>query len=236
MRVAVIIPAWNEAASIAAVVRAVPVELGAVVIVVDGGSRDSTVEIARAVGAEVVVERRPGYGRACLTGVDKAEALGAEVVAFCDGSDAANPADLLPIVQPVLAGTADFVVGSRTLGLAEPGALRPLQRAGNWAATWLIVRRFGVRYTDLGSMRALRLADLRRLDLQEMAHGWPTEMQVLAAQHHLRILEVPMHYRRRRAGASKVSGHPLGALRAGLAILRVASGMGRQQGRRGPTG
>ncbi|MBI5609433.1 MAG: glycosyltransferase [Deltaproteobacteria bacterium] len=228
MKVAVVIPAWNEAASIAAVIRAIPTELGAAVVVVDGGSQDDTVEIARAAGAEVVVERRPGYGRACLTGVDRADALGAEVVAFCDGSDAANPADLLPIVGPILAGAADFVLGSRTLGLAEPGALRPLQRAGNWAATRLIALRFGVQYTDLGSMRAMRLDELRRLGLSELAHGWPTEMQVLAAKHGLRIREVPMHYRRRRAGASKVSGHPLGAVRAGWAILRVASGLGRR--------
>ncbi len=228
MKVVVIIPAWNEEASIGAVIRAIPSGLAAAVVVVDGGSRDATVAQAEAAGALVVVERRPGYGRACLAGVERAEQLGAEVVAFCDGSDAVRPSDLLIILQPLLHGDADIVLGSRTLGLAEPGALRPLQRFGNGLATWLIAHNFGFRYSDLGSMRAIRLECLRQMAMREQTHGWPAEMQVKAAQQGLRIREVPMHYRRRRAGSSKVSGHPFGAVKAGLAILRVASGFGQQ--------
>ena len=222
MTVAVIIPALDEAATIAAVVRgaraAVP---GASVVVVDGGSRDGTVSLARDAGAVVVSESRRGYGRACQAGVQAAAALGAEVVAFIDAALAEDPADLAAVVSPVADGRADLVLGSRVLGEREPGALRPVQRWGNALATGLIRVRYGVRYTDLGSMRAIRLDGLRALGLEEPAHGWPVAMQVAAAEAGLRVLEVPIRYRRRRGGRSKVSGSPLGAVRAGAAILRV---------------
>ena len=191
------------------------------VVVVDGGSSDDTCTQARAAGAEVVAHPRPGYGRACQAGFARARELGADVVAFLDASSAADPNDLQAVLAPLLAGQADFVLGSRTMGHAEPGSLRPLQRAGNLLATSLISVLYGHSYSDLGSMRAITCGCLASLEMREFAHGWPVEMQVQAVRRGLRIREVPIHYRRRRAGRSKVSGHPLGAVRAGLAILRV---------------
>jgi len=221
VKVVAILPAWNEASSVAAVVRGISRDLVDHVVVVDGGSSDATCAQARNAGAEVVVEPRPGYGLACQAGVARARELGADVLAFLDASSAADPVDLRSVLAPVLAGQADFVLGSRTSGLAEPGSLRPLQRAGNRLATALISVLYHHNYSDLGSMRAISSGCLAHLDMQESAHGWPVEMQVQAARRGLRIREVPIHYRRRRAGRSKVSGHPLGALKAGLAILRV---------------
>ncbi len=221
MNVVAILPAWNEGASVGAVVRGISRELIQTVIVVDGGSTDATCAEAEAAGAEVVIERRPGYGRACLAGVARAAELGADVVAFLDASSAADPADLRAVLQPILEGQADFVLGSRTGGLADPGALRPIQRAGNRLATTLIAMLYGHSYSDLGSMRAIRLSCLTDLRMRELTHGWPVEMQVQAVRHGLRIGEVAIHYRRRQSGRSKVSGSVVGSLRAGVAILRV---------------
>lgn len=224
MRVAVVIPVLDEAGTIESIVRAARATVGDTprpVIVVDGGSVDDTRNRARAGGADVVIEPRRGYGRACAAGAQRAGELGAEVVAFLDGAGAEDPRDLPRIVAPILAGEADFVVGSRVLGDAEPGALRPAQRVGNHVATWLIAWLHGHRYTDLGSMRAIRCDALRDLGLVEAAHGWPAEMQVKAARAGLRIRELPIRYRRRRTGQSKVSGTLRGTMRAGVAILRV---------------
>lgn len=221
MKIAAILPALNEGASVAAVVRGIDRSLIDCVIVVDGGSTDQTCAEATAAGADVVVEPRPGYGRACLCGVARAAALGADVVGFLDASSAADPADLRAVLAPILRGDFDFVLGCRVGPQSEPGSLRPLQRAGNRLATALIAALYGHAYRDLGSMRAIRLGCLTSLGMRELAHGWPVEMQVKAARKNLRICEVPIRYRKRRAGRSKVSGHPLGSLRAGLAILRV---------------
>ena len=218
MRVCIVIPAFEEAATIGNVLRAIPPGLAVAAIVVDGGSCDATRDVAAAAGARVVLEPRSGYGRACLAGMREAAALGADVVAFLGGGGAEDPADLPKVIGPVVRGEADLALGSR-VQRAEPGALRPLQRFGNALATWLIALRFGRRFHDLGSMRALRLGALEAP--LELAHGFPAEMQVQALKHGLRIVEVPIAFRRRRGGRSKVSGTVRGTLRAGAAILRV---------------
>ena len=183
----------------------------------------------------VVSEPRRGYGRACATGVAEAVRLGASVLAFVDAAGAEDPHELPGVVAPVLRDEADLVVGSRTRGTCEDGALRPAQRAGNRLATWLIWCRTGLRYSDLGSMRAISAAALARLDMSEMGHGWPSEMQMKAARAGMRVLEIPVCYRRRRAGRSKVSGSPLGAVRAGVTILRVVLGPAGGMGSRSST-
>ena len=225
MKTVVVIPALNEAQNMMAAVSGVR-ETGLVdhVIVVDGGSGDATVERAQSASAEVVVELRRGYGRACLAGADQALKCGAEIIAFIDAAGASDPVDLAKVVEPIASGMADLVVGSRTLGRAERGALRPIQKAGNQLATWIIWLRYGHRYTDLGSMRAIRSTSLRRLAMRELGSGWPVEMQVKALRHGLRVHEIPMAYRRRRNGRSKVSGTVKGSVRAGVDILRVVLG------------
>jgi len=221
MRVAVIIPVLNEATTIGTVVAAIPSSLASCVVVVDGGSVDGTAARASQAGARVIVERRRGYGRACLSGVEEAERLGAEIVAFLDGDGSDDPSDLTCVVGPIVAGEADFVLGARSRTLAERGALRPIQRLGNRVATTLVAALHGHRYSDLGPMRALRIGALRRLTLDEAAHGWPIAMQIDAPARGLRVREVPVRSRRRAGGRSKVSGDLRGSLRAGLAILRV---------------
>ncbi len=224
MRVVVIVPVLDEAGAIGDVVEGVRRATGAAVVVVDGGSRDGTAERAREAGGGVVVEPRPGFGRACLRGIAEARRLGADVVAFLDGSGADDPADLPAVLAPIRSGAADFVLGTRTRGRSERGALRPWQRLGNALAVEVIALRTGVRYTELGSMRAIRLDALERLDLHEQGSGWPAAMQVRAARAGLRIQEVAVARRRRRTGRSKVSGDLRGAIRAGFAILRVVLG------------
>ena len=219
MKTVVVIPALDEAATLAGIITALRSMGLSDVIVVDGGSRDDSVGRAQAAGATVIVERRRGYGRACLAGARQARALGAEVIAFMNGAGAEDPNDLPTLLAPIMAGESDLVIGARRP--LEKGALRPLQLAGNRLATWLIWRRHGHRYTDLGSMRAIRFDALERLAQREQGHGWPVEMQLRALACGLRVAEVPTGYRRRRAGQSKVSGNWRGALQAGVTILRL---------------
>lgn len=213
---AVLIPALNEEQAIAQVLAAIPPGLAQEVVVVDNGSTDRTAEVARSLGARVVGEPRRGYGQACLTGL---AALGpVEIVVFLDGDFSDFPEDLPALLQPILRGEADLVIGSRVLGEREAGALLPQQRLGNALATWLIRLLFGVRYTDLGPFRAIRTEALHRLGMQDRDYGWTVEMQVKAARAGLRLAEVPVRYRR-RLGTSKISGTLRGTLRAGHKII-----------------
>lgn len=217
-RISLIIPALNEADSIGVLCQRVPRRLFVQILVVDNGSRDRTAEVARAAGAQVVEEPRRGYGQACLAGLSQ---LGPEVdaVAFMDADLADDPADLERLVSFFDKGDWDLVVGSRVLGHAEPGSLTPLQRFGNWLTTWLIQRIWHVAFTDLGPMRIVSRDALRRLDLCDRGFGWNVEMQAKAARLRLRVAEVPVNYRRRRFGQSKISGTVWGSLRAGVKIL-----------------
>jgi hypothetical protein len=133
-----------------------------------------------------------------------------------DASDDAS--DLPALLGPILSGRHDFVVGSRTLGNPERGALLPQARFGNWLATGWIRHRYGFRYTDLGPFRAIRWDGLERLRMADRDWGWTIEMQVRALQEGLRVLEVPVHYRK-RVGHSKISGTLVGSARAGRKIL-----------------
>jgi len=216
-RVAVIIPVWNEAASIGAVVREIPSDLVADVIVADGGSTDGTQNAALTAGARVLDAGR-GYGRACAVGV-AAAAPGCDVIAFMDG-DGADRADLLPqLVRPILDGSYDFVIASRTRGEREPGSMSWHQVLAGWLAGRAMGALYGVRYTDMCAFRAVSRAALARLDMQEMTYGWNIEMQMKAARMGLRILELPVPYRRRAGGASKVAGSIRGTIRAGGRIM-----------------
>jgi len=187
------------------------------VYVVDNGSRDRTAERAAAAGGIVVAEPRRGYGRACLSGVIAAS--DADLIVQMDGDCSDDSGDLPALLAPLLAGDGDLVIGSRTRGRAEPGSLLPQQRIGNWVAAVLLRLLYGVRVTDIGPLRVIRRAHLLSLNMQEMTYGWSVEMIARAAKRGLRIREVPVNYRRRAAGDSKVSGNARAAVVAGWRII-----------------
>ncbi|MFW6066954.1 MAG: glycosyltransferase family 2 protein [Myxococcota bacterium] len=218
MPVDVVIPALDEAASIGGVVSAVlrqpPVRS---VVVVDNGSSDGTAEIARGAGARVVAEPRRGYGAACQAGI-AALPPDTDVVVFLDADASDDPAELPDLVEPILRGEADLVVGSRRLGRVEPGALTLPQRVGNRIASEWLRRRFGMDATDLGPFRAIRASALSALGMRDPGYGWTVEMQIKAARAGLRYVEVPVSYRR-RIGRSKISGTVRGVVGASTKIL-----------------
>ena len=221
---AVVIPTLNEAAAIGTVIRELPRDLVRQVIVADGGSTDGTPEIARAAGAVVVAAGR-GYGRACAAGVAAADPDCA-VIVFLDG-DGADRGDLMhQIAGPIIAGTHDLVLASRTRGVRERGAMNWHQVAAGHMAGFAIGALYGVRYSDMCAYRAIRRDALGALAMREMTYGWNIEMQMKAARARLRVQEVPLPYRRRLGGVSKVAGSFRGTARAsfriGAAFLRVA--------------
>jgi len=210
-RVAVVIPCLNEEQPIAAVVREVLDQGIKHVIVVDNGSTDATAAVAVAAGARVVSQPIRGYGRACASGV-AAVPDGTDIVCFLDGDGSDVPACIAAVVAPVAMGTADFVLGSRLLGRRERGSMSPQQLIAGWMSGVLLRLTYGVRFTDMSPMRAMRVADLKALGMTDQTYGWNLEMQMRAAAGGLRCLEVAVDHRRRRGGESKVSGN----LRAGL--------------------
>jgi len=222
VRVAAIIPALDEERAIAAAVASLPSEIVDRVIVVDGGSRDATAARAAEAGAEVLHEPRRGYGRACLSGVEAA--AGAQVLLFMDGdgSDVGEQAHRL--LEPILGERADLVLGSRVRGRRERGSLTVQQIVGNRVVATILNRRFQLALTDIGPFRAIRAELVPHLGLREMTYGWPTEMIRNVARHGGSVIEVPVDYRRRVDGRSKVSGDLRASARAGWSMLRVAAG------------
>ena len=214
--VAVVIPTFNEAESIAAVVAELPRGLVGRVIVADGGSRDGTPERARAAGAEVIAVGR-GYGLACLTGARAAD--NADILVFMDGDGADDPAAIAAMVAPIRAGTCDFVIASRARGVREPGSMASHQIVAGLIAGWLTKLLYGVRYTDMCAFRAIRRDTLLALDMREMTYGWNLEMQMRVARAGLRVRELPVGYRCRLGGHSKVAGSLRGSLTAGAKII-----------------
>jgi glycosyltransferase involved in cell wall biosynthesis len=188
------------------------------IIVVDNGSQDRTAAIARDAGATVLYEPARGYGAACLRGIDYLRAQPPVVLVFMDADHSDHAADVPSLVSPILDGSQDLVVGSRTLGVRQRGALLPQSRVGNWIATGWIRLQFGFRYTDLGPFRAVRFATLERMGMQDRDFGWTVEMQVRALQIGTRVTEVPVAYRR-RVGRSKISGTLSGSCKAATKIL-----------------
>lgn len=227
-RIWVLIPALNEEASLPMVLDALPRMEGLTVVVCDNGSTDATPDVAREAGALVVDEPIRGYGRACLTAIAEARRHGAnakDLVCFLDADFSDDPTELARVLAPVREGSADLVIGSRVLGNAEPGALLPQARFGNWLATHIIRWCTGVRFTDLGPFRALRWASLERLDMRDTAFGWTVEMQLKAASSGLRCVEVPVSYRR-RIGRSKITGTLRGTVLASITILAILARWG----------
>ena len=216
-RIALLIPALNEEASIGHVLSSLPAGLFSQVVVVDNGSTDRTAEVAKAHGATVVREPRRGYGRACLAGLAALDP-NSDIVVFMDADSSDVPEEAGRLLEPIISGAADLVIGSRVLGQAEPGALAPHQRFGNRLATSLLAWLYGFRYTDLGPFRAIRAGPLRQLGMRDCDFGWTVEMQVRALRSGLRVQEVPVSYRR-RIGTSKISGNLRASLAAGWKII-----------------
>jgi glycosyltransferase involved in cell wall biosynthesis len=231
--VLVIIPAFNEARAIGQVIGDIPDAVADEVVVVNNASTDETEANARAAGATVVREDRQGYGSACLRGLDYAHALQPDVVVFLDGDYSDHPDEMTRLVRPIAEGEADFVVGSRIRGDAEPGAMLPQAEIGNRLACALMRWIWGAEYTDLGPFRAIRYPHLRALSMQDTTFGWTIEMQIKAAEAGLRIREVPVSYRR-RVGVSKITGTITGTIQASAKILWTIGRMAATRSRRAP--
>ena len=218
-KVAIVIPALNEEGAIRQLLGEMPRDFAQWIIVVDNGSTDATTSVAEHGGAMVASEPARGYGRACLKGFSTACSLGAEIVIFMDGDGSDDPADLPMMLTPVLEGQADLTIGSRIGKRAERGAIPPQARLGNWLVSRMIRILYSAHIHDIGSFRALRCSALNALDMQEMTFGWPVEMLVKMARARYRIVELPIHYRRRSHGRSKVAGTITGSIKAAYAMV-----------------
>ena len=215
----VIIPAYNEAGSIAHVIEAIP-QIVEEIIVVNNNSTDNTAAVARASGATVLNEPQRGYGHACLKGMEyiteKDEKP--EIVVFLDGDFSDYPEELSKIIDPIITENIDFVIGARVKRLRERGSMTFPQIFGNWLATFLMRIMFRSRFTDLGPFRAIKYKKLLLLGMEDKTYGWTVEMQLKVLKHKLSYTEVPVRYRN-RIGVSKVSGTVKGAIFAGAKIL-----------------
>jgi glycosyltransferase involved in cell wall biosynthesis len=230
VKVSVVIPVFNERKSLPLVVSDLPRGVIHEIVVVDNASTDDTALVARELPVRVESEPRRGYGSACLAGVAALESDPPEVIVFLDGDYSDHPEEITRLLDAVAAG-ADLVIGSRTLGVREPGALMPQARFGNLLACFLIRILFGHRYTDLGPFRAIRWEAYRRIRMTDTNFGWTCEMQVKAVREGLAIAEVPVSYRR-RVGVSKITGTVAGTLRAGYKILWTIARYGLSRGNR----
>jgi glycosyltransferase involved in cell wall biosynthesis len=220
IRVNVIIPALNEENAVGKVIEEIPNHLVEEVIVIDNGSKDSTFDVAKKAGATALLEPVSGYGRACLKGMDyiSKKETKPDIIVFLDGDYSDYPAQIDLLIDPIIKGQAEFVIGSRALGIKEKGSMTPQQIFGNWLASFLMKILYGIRYTDLGPFRAIKYSSLLELDMKDKNYGWTVEMQIKAAKKNLKIMEVPIDYRK-RIGVSKVSGTLKGTIMAGYKII-----------------
>lgn len=218
--VSVIIPAFNEENGVGLVIQEIPKDLIAEIIVVNNASTDNTEKIAREAGVTVLRESTPGYGRACLKGIDylKKKEVRPSIVIFLDADHSDYPEEMRELIKPILENKADLVIGSRALGQKESGSMTPQQIFGNWLATLLLRVLYKITFTDLGPFRAIRFDSLLLLDMQDKTYGWTVEMQLKAAKLGLRCMEVPVRYRK-RIGFSKISGTVKGTIMAGVKII-----------------
>jgi glycosyltransferase involved in cell wall biosynthesis len=216
--IVLILPARNEAQCLPSVLSGIPQEIDRV-IVVDNGSVDATAHVARELGALVISEPVPGYGRACLSAFDSLNDIEPDVIAFADADGSNDISQLLQLIDPIVSGDAEFVLEHRVP--AVPQALTAQQRFGNHLATSLIHIIWGHLYRDLGPMRAILWSSLKSLDMKDQDYGWTIEMQIKALKRGLRVREIPLPYNRRIAGKSKVSRNLRGSIMAGKKILWV---------------
>ncbi len=219
-KIVVVIPAYNEEQSVGKVVHDIPKNWVKAIIVCNNNSSDNTKQVALNAGAIVIDQPLPGYGNACLKGLEyiKIQGLMPDIVVFIDGDYSDYPEELPQVIQPILDGNFDMVIGSRALGVREKGSMQPQQVFGNWLSTTLLRWIYGYRFTDLGPFRAITWSALEQLKMEDKNYGWTVEMQVKAAKQKLRCTEVAVNYRN-RIGVSKVSGTIKGSIMAGYKIL-----------------
>lgn len=232
-KIAIIIPALNEEDALRQLLPEIPNDFAQWIIVADNGSTDATASAARSAGAIVASEPVRGYGRNCLKGFQTAQEWGADIVIFMDGDGSDDPADLPLMLAPVEADEADFVIGSRSTKRAEAGAVLLQARLGNWLVSRMIRILYGVKISDIGSFRVIRSTSLAALQMQEMTFGWPVEMVVKSARAGYRIMECPIHYRRRSHGRSKVAGTVAGSIKAAYFMVRTTLRYARAKGTHG---
>jgi len=215
----VIIPAFNEANSIAQVIHEIPKSVSEI-IVVNNNSTDDTVKNAKSAGATVLTENRKGYGYACLCGINyiSKKSIKPTIVVFIDGDYSDYPEELTKLVAPIIKNNVDFVIGARTKRLREDGSMTPQQIFGNKLATTLMKLFFNANFTDLGPFRAIKYDQLLALEMQDKTYGWTVEMQLKALKKKLTYIEIPVRYKK-RIGISKVSGTVKGTIFAGIKIL-----------------
>jgi glycosyltransferase involved in cell wall biosynthesis len=218
----VVIPVRDEEATLAQVIGQLQGQGLRRIRVVDNGSRDRSAAIARELGAEVLSEPRPGYGRACWRGSGNLDPA-VRWLLFCDG-DGGDPLEELPRFLDLLSNH-DLLLGDRTATAAGRAALTPLQRWGNGLATALIALGWGFRYRDLGPLRLLRRSAFEAMGMRDRGYGWTLEMQVRAIELGLRVREIPVSHRPRLAGHSKISGRWGASMRAGRVILTTLAGL-----------
>ena len=216
--VSVIIAALNEEAAIGRVISGVPRDIADEIVVVDNRSTDRTTQVAHSAGARVILEPIRGYGRAYRAGL-RAISPHCQIVVFLDGDGSDCPEMMSRLVQPIVDGTHDFVIGSRMRGRRERGSMNFHQVFAGYLVGFFLRILYGVRSTDMGPFRAIRRDALDSLQLREETYGWPLEMQMRAARSRLRILEVPVDYRRRAGGESKIAGTIFGSIKAASRIL-----------------
>ncbi|MEX1003435.1 MAG: glycosyltransferase family 2 protein [Crocinitomicaceae bacterium] len=219
-KIVVIIPAMNEEGSIAKVVHGIPKNLVSEILVCNNGSTDSTKEVAEKAGATVLDEPRPGYGWACLKGMEYVAGMNEkpDIIVFLDGDYSDYPGQMTAVVAPIIQDDIDMVIGSRALGKREKGSMTIPQRFGNWLACRLMRLFYSTRFTDLGPFRAIKYERLLELEMRDKTYGWTVEMQIKAAKRKLKSVEVPVDYKN-RIGKSKVSGTVKGTIMAGYKII-----------------
>ncbi len=216
----VIIPAYNEEDSIVSVINDIPKDIVRDILVCNNASTDRTREVSILAGANVQDQPLKGYGNACLKGMEyiAKNQTPPDIVVFLDGDYSDYPEELISLVKPIINDNHDLVIGSRSKGNLEKGSMMPQQIFGNWLATTLIKLIYKYEFSDLGPFRAIKYQQLLALQMQDKDFGWTVEMQVKAAKHGLKCVEVPVRYRK-RIGVSKVSGTIKGTILAGHKIL-----------------
>lgn len=219
-KIAVIIPAFNEENAIGNVLNDIPKQLVTEIVVVDNNSKDKTAETAQKGGATLLFEKKQGYGAACLKGINyfKNKAEQPDIVVFMDADYSDYPEEMVQLIQPILVGNAEMVIGSRALGNRQKGSMTIPQIFGNWLATNLLKLFYGVKFTDLGPFRAITWPALMQMKMQDQTYGWTVEMQIKAAKLKIKSTEIPVNYRN-RIGVSKVSGTVKGTILAGYKII-----------------